>query len=86
MAESLRANSALRSRWSTYHEHTSVQNVTQSAEVPDKHPGKTKDMCALLRKHTYGARKAVGGWHCEYSSTLVEDMGFTIGGASSCVF
>jgi hypothetical protein len=43
-------------------------------------------MCGLLLKHMYGTRKAADGWHSEYASRLVDDLGFEIGDASACVF
>ena len=39
-----------------------------------------------LCKHMYGTRKAADGWHCEYAGCLVNDLGFTVGDASACVF
>ncbi len=40
----------------------------------------------LLKKHMYGTRKAAKGWHSEYAGRLVEEMGFSCGDASACVF
>ena len=37
-------------------------------------------------KHMYGTRQAADGWHCEYAGCLVNDLGFTVGDASACVF
>ena len=42
-------------------------------------------MWPLLR-HMYGTRAAADGWHGEYASTLVEELGFSIGDSSACVF
>ncbi len=55
-------------------------------ELPAEDPDKTRGMCARLLVHMYGTRRAGDGWHSEYSDHLVEQMGFTKGGASSCVF
>ncbi len=43
-------------------------------------------MVGLLKKHMYGTRRAADGWHCEYAGRLVQDLGFTVGDASACVF
>ena len=40
----------------------------------------------LLKKHMYGTRRAADGWRCEYAGRLVNDLGFTVGDASACVF
>ena len=48
------------------------------AEAP---PG----MCALLRRHMYGTRRAAEGWQDEYSTRMVE-LGSVQGLASLCVF
>ncbi len=42
--------------------------------------------CALLRRHMYGTRAAADGWQEEYSSFLVETLGFVQGLSSPCVF
>ena len=42
-------------------------------------------MCALLRRHMYGIRRAAEGWQNEYSSSRTE-MGFTQGSASPLCF
>ena len=47
--------------------------------------GESATTGALLRRHTYGTRRAAEGWQDEYSSRLVE-AGFTQGVASPCVF
>ncbi len=41
---------------------------------------------AMLLKHMYGTRAAADGWQEEYSSFLVEHLGFDQGTASPCVF
>lgn len=43
-------------------------------------------MCGLLLKHMYGTWEAADGWHSEYASRLVDDLGFEIGDAGACVF
>ena len=43
-------------------------------------------MCALLKRHMYGTRAAADGWQEEYSSFLVESLGFVQGTASACLF
>ena len=53
-------------------------------ELPDE-AGAPEGMCALLKRHMYGTRRAAEGWQDEYSSTLVAN-GFTRGRASACVF
>ena len=40
----------------------------------------------LLLRHMYGTRRAADGWQEEYSSCLVEMLGFTQGSACPCVF
>ena len=50
--------------------------LTVEADAP---PG----MCALLRKHMYGTRRAAEGWKDEYGTRLIE-AGFVQGMASSC--
>ena len=40
----------------------------------------------LLKKHMYGTRRAADGWHSEYAGRLVEELGFSCGDASACVF
>ena len=37
-------------------------------------------------KHMYGTQKAAEGWQNEYSSSLVEKLGFSQGVACPCVF
>ena len=52
-------------------------------------PPEDKDnelMCAKLVRHMYGTRAAADGWQEEYSSFLVESLGFSHGTASPCVF
>ena len=36
-------------------------NAPNYVELPEEHPAKRKGMCALLRKHMYGTRKAADG-------------------------
>jgi hypothetical protein len=43
-------------------------------------------MCALLKRHMYGTRAAADGWQEEYSSCLVESLGFLQGTACPCLF
>ena len=43
-------------------------------------------MAGLLLRHMYGTRRAADGWQEEYSSCLVELLGFSQGGACPCVF
>ena len=43
-------------------------------------------MCARLLRHMYGTRAAADGWQEEYSSFLVEVLGFVQGTASPCLF
>ncbi|MBS94029.1 MAG: hypothetical protein CL799_06265 [Chromatiales bacterium] len=42
--------------------------------------------CAKLLRHMYGTRAAADGWQEEYSSFLVERLGFNQGQSSPCVF
>ncbi len=52
-------------------------------------PAEDKDhgvSVGLLKKHMYGTRRAADGWHCEYAGRLVDDLGFSVGDASACVF
>ncbi len=42
--------------------------------------------CAMLLRHMYGTRAAADGWQEEYSSFLVESLGFIQGMSSPCVF
>ena len=37
-------------------------------------------------KHMYGTRKAADGWQSEYSSSLVDKLGFSQGVACPCIF
>jgi hypothetical protein len=53
-------------------------------ELPQE-AGAPEGMCALLRRHMYGTRRAADGWQDEYSTRLRE-AGFTQGMASPCVF
>ena len=43
-------------------------------------------MCAMLLRHMYGTRAAADGWQEEYSTFLVEHLGFKQGLACPCVF
>ena len=45
-----------------------------------------EEKCARLVRHMYGTRAAADGWQEEYSSFLVEGLGFTQGTSSPCVF
>ena len=54
-------------------------------ELPPEDPDHGT-MVGRLLKHMYGTRKAADGWHCEYAGRLVNDLGFTVGDASACVF
>ena len=60
-------------------------NEPTYVELPreDKDHG---DKVGLLLKHMYGTRRAADGWHCEYAGRLVDELGFTAGDASACVF
>ena len=40
----------------------------------------------LLRRHMYGTRRAADGWQEEYSTTLVEKLGFVQGRCCPCFF
>ena len=60
------------------HEHTYV------ALPPEDPDHLTK--CARLLRHMYGTRAAADGWQEEYSSFLVETLGFAQGTSSPCVF
>ena len=43
-------------------------------------------LCAKLLRHMYGTRAAADGWQEEYSSSLVQHMGFVQGVSCPCVF
>ena len=45
-----------------------------------------EEKCGLLLRHMYGTRAAADGWQEEYSSFLVETLGFRQGLASPCLF
>ena len=52
-------------------------------------PPEDKDhehMCARLLRHMYGTRAAADGWQEEYSTFLVDTLGFSQGTSSPCVF
>ena len=53
--------------------------------LPVEHPAYGRGMCAKLRKHMYGTRRAAEGWQDECSGTLLS-LGFVKGLASPCVF
>ena len=55
--------------------------VALPTEDPDH-----EEMEALLLRHMYGTRAAADGWQEEYSSFLVEMLGFVQGRASPCLF
>ena len=38
--------------------------------------------CGLLMRHMYGTRRAADGWQEEYSTMLVQELGFLQGGSS----
>ena len=48
-------------------------------ELPPEEPG-SGILVGHLVRHMYGTRAAADGWHSECASTLVEDLGFNIGG------
>ena len=54
-------------------------------ELPAEDPDSGTKV-GLLRKHMYGTRAAAQGWHSEYAGRLVEDLGFSCGDASACIF
>jgi len=54
-------------------------------ELPHEDPDRARGMCGQIRVHLYGTRPAAKGWHTEFSESL-EEMGFTMGIASACVF
>ena len=54
-------------------------------ELPAEDPD-SGSMVGKLLRHMYGTRAAADGWHSEYASTLVDDLGFSIGDSSACVF
>ena len=43
------------------------------------------EMCGLLPKHMYRARKAASTWHCKYTCQFVRTLGFEVGDASAYV-
>ncbi len=45
-----------------------------------------QECCAKLLRHMYGTRAAADGWQEEYSTFLVEVLGFVQGVSSPCVF
>ncbi len=54
-------------------------------QLPTEDPSHDQ-CCAKLVRHMYGTRAAADGWQEEYSSFLVETMGFVQGVSSPCVF
>ena len=54
-------------------------------ELPPEDGDYGKGLCGKLLVHLYGTRRAADGWHNECSDTL-ENMGFTRGQSSACVF
>jgi hypothetical protein len=58
-----------------------VTYVQLPAEDPD-----CGVLCARLLRHMYGTRAAADGWQEEYSTTLVDVLGFVQGNSSPCVF
>ena len=55
-------------------------------QLPPEDPDSKRGMCGLLKRHMYGTQGAADGWQQEYSSTLIQDMGFKQGLASPCIF
>ena len=55
--------------------------VNLPVEDPD-----SQNTCGLLLKHMYGTQAAADGWQQEYSSTLIQKLGFVQGVACPCVF
>ena len=53
--------------------------------LPREDPEFGTGMCGKLLVHMYGTRRAADGWHSEYSEAL-EELGFTRGQSSACVF
>jgi len=56
-----------------------------AVELPEEEEGHGTHVGLLLR-HLYGTRPAADGWQEEYSTTLVEGLGFKQGLSSPCVF
>ncbi len=54
-------------------------------DLPPEDPDH-QQCCAKLLRHMYGTRSAADGWQEEYSSFLVEVMGFEQGMSSPCLF
>ena len=55
-------------------------------QLPEEDADAGRGLCGLLLKHMYGTQKAAEGWQSEYSSSLVEKLGFTQGLACPCIF
>ena len=55
-------------------------------ELPAEDEDSTKGMCGKLLAHMYGTQPAAKGWHTEFSTFLCDELGFTQGVASACVF
>ena len=47
-------------------------------QLPQEDPDHT-NMCGYLLRHMYGTRRAADGWQEEYSTMLVQELGFTQG-------
>ena len=55
-------------------------------QLPREDADAGRGLCGLLMKHMYGIQKAAEVWQCEYSSSLVEKLGFIQGVACPCIF
>ena len=55
-------------------------------ELPEEDGDRQKGLCGRLNVHMYGTRRAAEGWHDEYADFLTEELGFSKGDASACVF
>ena len=64
---------------------TDPENPTY-VQLPAEDPDSGRDVCGLLLKHMYGTQRAAEGWQSEYSSTLVDKLGFQQGIACPCMF
>ncbi len=60
-------------------------NSETYVQLPEEDPDNAL-CCAKLLRHMYGTRAAADGWQEEYSSFLVQNMGFCQGLSSPCVF
>ncbi len=61
------------------------ENESTYVNLPDEDED-SAEYCAKLLRHMYGTRAAADGWQEEYSSFMVETLGFTQGKSSPCVF